>query len=226
MKQGEKASNSDRFRSHDKHNPYVDVSNQQVVEAKQQRLSLPNMAQKYDDNGYTSQGGVKANDKNTSYLNLPGQPQNSSGVAYPFHGCATNSTEGLSFNSPRATERVCGYDEVEEIEKSHLNAGQGQHVEEGSAAAGLFMGGHDDQEQFKIYNEQIASIEYVDQAQLASHRASGRVKASKPAKDQPAAPKAPKNKPVAANEKPVTKKKKPKKNDQAALALDMQPLSA
>lgn len=225
MKQAEKASNSDRFRSPDKHNPYADVSNQEVVEAKQQRLSLPNMAQRYDDNGYTSQGGVKANDKNTSYLNLPGHPQNSGGVAYPFHGCATNSTEGLSFNSPRATERVCGYDEVEEIEKSHPLARQGQHVEEGSAAAGLFMGGHDDQEQFKICSEQIASIEYVDQAQLASHRASGRVDAKKSTKDQPAAPKAPKNKSNAANEKPAAKKK-PNKNDPAALALDMQPLSA
>jgi hypothetical protein len=34
-KQGEKASNSARFRSPDKHNPYADVSNQNVIDAKQ-----------------------------------------------------------------------------------------------------------------------------------------------------------------------------------------------
>ena len=74
LKQGEKASNSDRFRSPDKHTPYADVSNQRIVEAKQQRLSLPNMADRYTENCYTSQGGVKPSDKNTSYLNLPGCP--------------------------------------------------------------------------------------------------------------------------------------------------------
>jgi len=74
LKQGEKAANSDRFRSPDKHNPYADVSGLKVAEAKQQRLSLPNMAQRYNDNCYTSQGGVKPCDKNASYLNLPGYP--------------------------------------------------------------------------------------------------------------------------------------------------------
>lgn len=146
-------------------------------------------------------------------------------MAYPFHGCTTNSTDGLSFNSPRATERVCGYDEVEEIEKSYQIVRQGQLIDDCSAAAGLFMGANDDQDQFKIYNEQIASIDYVDQAQLGSHRLSGHGHPKKQPKGQPAAPKGQKTKPKAAQEKQAGKKKA-KNGDQAQLTIDMQPLSA
>jgi hypothetical protein len=55
MKQGEKSSNSDRFRSpSDKHNPYSDVSDAKASETKQ-RLSLPNMPQReFRDNCYIS----------------------------------------------------------------------------------------------------------------------------------------------------------------------------
>jgi hypothetical protein len=79
----------------------------------------------YRDNCYISQGGVKPYEQADSFKRLNNNlgaldvyPQKSGGITYPFQGCTTNSTEGLSFNSPRATEQVCCYDEVEEIEKS------------------------------------------------------------------------------------------------------------
>lgn len=68
-------------------------------------------------------------------------------MTYPFHGCTTNSTEGLSFNSPRATEQVMCYDEVDEIDKSQQIARHGRLIDEQySAAAGLFMPATDDQD--------------------------------------------------------------------------------
>lgn len=121
---------------------------------------------------------------------------------------------------------MCGYDEVEEIEKSYQIVRQGQLIDECSAAAGLFMGANDDQDQFRIYNEQIATIDYVDQSQLCSHRVSGPGNPKKQPKGQPAAQKGQKFKSKAANEKQASKKKGKKNSDHGTSAIDMQPLSA
>ena len=121
---------------------------------------------------------------------------------------------------------MCGYDEVEEIEKSYQIVRQGQLIDECSAAAGLFMGANDDQDQFRIYNEQIASIDYVDQSQFGSQRVSGHGKAKKQSKGQPGAQKGQKLKSKAANEKQTSKKKGKKNSDQGTSTIDMQPLSA
>jgi hypothetical protein len=85
------------------------------------------------------------------------------------------------------------------------------------------LGPNDDQDQFKIYNEQIASIDYVDQSQLCSHRVSaGQANTKKPTtKGQQTMPKGQKLKTKAAHEKTAGKKNTKQEYNKSTLNIDM-----